>query len=92
MLANGIVKNNIKKQLDCYSKFMSREESSNLVSYLTLQSTLKATIFELTKQRKKSEVATFEKAYFALEDKKERRSLEIGFCPAELKVTTFLRK
>lgn len=89
MLSNGIVKNNIKKQMDCYSRFMTCEESSRIVSYLTMQSTLKGAIIELSKQRRKLEVPSFEKAFRRMEDKKERRSIEMGVCPTELKVTAF---
>lgn len=61
--------------MDCYSRFMTCEESNNLVNYLTMQSTLKATILELNKQRRRLEVPSFEKAFRKMEDKKERRSL-----------------
>lgn len=79
----------MKKQMDCYSRFMTCEESNRIVSYLTMQSTLKATIMELSKQRRKLEVPSFEKAFQRMEDKKERRSIEMGVCPTELKITAF---
>ena len=75
--------------MDCYSRFMSCEESNSLVSYLTMQSTLKAAILELNRHRRKLEVPSFENAFRRMEDKKERRSIELGVCPTELKVTAF---
>lgn len=54
---------------------MTCEESNSLVNYLTMQSTLKAAILELNKQRRRLEVPSFENAFRRMEDKKERRSL-----------------
>lgn len=64
---------------------MNHEEAERLVGCLTLQSTLKATILELSKRRKGSSTPSFEEKYRQLSDKKEHRIIEHGLCPWDFK-------
>jgi len=65
-LSSGIEKTSIRQRMSCFSRFQTHEEAERLVSYLTLHSTLKATIKELAKQRKQLQDGSFEAAFSAL--------------------------
>jgi hypothetical protein len=86
MLSQGIAQNNARKELKGYTRFMSGKEEERLVGYLTLQSTLSATIRELSQRRRGSSNQSFEQKYRELADRREQKSLANGQCPMDLKV------